>query len=131
MISQAVLNQVSNDIAPRVMDFRPLPFLGNAHVQTVLGTFWPGRLPALPARVRVLPLADGDCLVLHDSVPAAWQPGNSVAVLVHGLAGCYRSGYMIRIGQKLWARGFRVVRMDLRGSGRGISMARRPYHGGC
>jgi predicted alpha/beta-fold hydrolase len=38
---------------------------------------------------------------------------------------------MVRVGEKLWARGFRVVRMDLRGSGRGISMARRPYHGGC
>src|SRR5205823_3386189 len=78
-----------------------------------------------------LTLADGDCLALHDSVPAEWGTGRPVAVLVHGLAGCYRSGYMIRIGQKLWTRGFRVVRMDLRGSGRGISMARRPYHGGC
>jgi len=131
MISQAVLNQVGADIGPVAMDFRPLPFLGNAHVQTVLGTLWPGRLPALPTRLRVLLLADGDCLALHDSVPVDWRTGSPVAVLVHGLAGCYRSGYMVRIGQKLWARGFRVVRMDLRGSGRGISMARRPYHGGC
>jgi uncharacterized protein len=131
MISQVVLKEVGTDIARAAMDFRPLPFLGNAHVQTVLGTFWPGRLPALPARLRFLPLADGDCLALHDSVPAEWPAGGSVAVLVHGLAGCHRSGYMVRIGEKLCARGFRVVRMDLRGSGRGISMARRPYHGGC
>jgi predicted alpha/beta-fold hydrolase len=131
MISQAVSNHFGTDSSSAAMDFRPLPFLGNAHVQTVLGTFWPGRLPALSARLRFLPLADGDCLALHDSVPAEWHSGGPVAVLVHGLAGCHRSGYMIRVGEKLWARGFRVVRMDLRGSGRGISMARRPYHGGC
>jgi predicted alpha/beta-fold hydrolase len=131
MISQAVPNLVGTDIEPSALDFRPLPLLGNGHIQTVLGTLWPGRLPALAARLRFLPLADGDCLALHDSVPADWRAGDPVAVLVHGLAGCYRSGYMVRIGQKLWARGLRVVRMDLRGSGRGISMARRPYHGGC
>jgi predicted alpha/beta-fold hydrolase len=33
--------------------------------------------------------------------------------------------------RQLLGWGWRVVRVDLRGSGRGISLARKPYHAGC
>ena len=38
---------------------------------------------------------------------------------------------MQRVGRLLLTRGLRVVRMDLRGCGSGLAVARRPYHGGC
>jgi predicted alpha/beta-fold hydrolase len=113
---------------PRPDDFRPLPLLGNAHVQTVLGTLLTG--PDLPpaSRERLVPLADGDRLVAHDNVPPAWRPGDPVALLVHGMGGTHRSGHMLRLASLLLARGWRVVRLDLRGSGQGEALARRIYN---
>jgi predicted alpha/beta-fold hydrolase len=112
-------------------DFRPLPFLGNRHLQTVLGTWLPGPEPRLATREQLVGLPDGDRLVLHDSTSARWRPGDPVALLVHGLGGCHRSGYMRRVAGLLVPRGVRAVRMDLRGTGRGVTLARRPYHAGC
>jgi uncharacterized protein len=112
-------------------DFRPLPLLGNAHVQTVLGNLLPAPRFRYPTRERFVRLADGDGLVLHDTMPQDWRPGGRIALLVHGLGGSHRSGYMRRVAKTLLPHGFRVVRMDLRGCGRGLPLARRPYHGGC
>jgi uncharacterized protein len=112
-------------------DFRPLPFLGNPHVQTLLGNLLPAPRLRYPTRERIVRLADGDGLVLHDTVPQNWQPGGRIALLVHGLGGSHRSGYMRRVARLLLPHGLRVVCMDLRGCGRGLPLARRPYHGGC
>jgi predicted alpha/beta-fold hydrolase len=113
------------------LDFRPFPFLANPHVQTVLGAMWNGTPPARIDRAHVVPLSDGDRLVLHDSVPPRWRPGGRMALLVHGLGGSHRSGYMGRLAALLLPHGVRVFRMDLRGVGRGKALARRTYHGGC
>jgi len=120
--------------APRgdsAREFRPLPLLGNPHLQTLLGTWLSGPALRFAARERHAVLDDGDRLVLHDSVPELWRPGGRIALLVHGLGGSHRSGYMQRTAGFLLARGVRVVRLDLRGCGRGITLARRPYHAGC
>lgn len=111
--------------------FRPLPLLGNPHVQTLLGAWLRGPRFAGPSQVRRVRLPDGDRLVLHDSVPAGWRRGGAVAVLVHGLTGSHRSGYMQRMASKLTREGMRVVRVDLRSCGTGEGLARRPYHAGC
>ena len=72
--------------------FQPIPFLGNPHVQTLLGNVvltgpdFPYR--SLPRRID---LGDGDSLVAHDSVPNSWVPGDPIAVLVHGLGGSHLS----------------------------------------
>jgi hypothetical protein len=111
--------------------FRPLPFLGNPHVQTLLGHFLRGPLPLLPNQLRFVPLPDGDQLVLHDSVPPRWQPGQRVVLLVHGMGGSHRSGTVLRMADALYQHGLRVVRMDLRGAGLGEKLARRLYTAGC
>jgi predicted alpha/beta-fold hydrolase len=112
-------------------DFRPLPFLGNPHLQTLLGNLFRGPALCHPTRQRQVLLPDGDRLVLHDSVPPRWQAGAPVALLVHGLGGSHTSGYMQRVARLLLARGVRAVRMDLRGCGRGAALARRTYNGAC
>ncbi len=112
-------------------DFRPLPFLSNPHLQTVLGSLWTGAVPPFPVREHQVALPDGDRLVLHDSVPERWRDGDRIAVLVHGLGGSHNSGYMRRLTARLLPHGLRVVRLDLRGAGRGAGLARRGYHGGC
>jgi predicted alpha/beta-fold hydrolase len=92
---------------------------------------WNGTRPPAIDREHHVTLADGDRLVLHDSVPPGWQPGGHIALLAHGLGGSHASGYMGRLAALLLPRRFRVVRLDLRGVGRGEAVARRTYHGGC
>lgn len=117
--------------APARPEFCPLPFLSNPHVQTLLGTWLQGPATPLPARARYVLLPDSDRLVLHESAAPAWQPGQRIALLVHGLGGAHDSGYMQRLARLLVPHGLRVVRLDLRGCGRGLALARGSYNGAC
>jgi hypothetical protein len=82
-------------------------------------------------REELVELPDGDRLVLHDSPAPGWQPGSPIAVLIHGLGGDHRSGYLQRLGRVMLRWHWRVVRVDLRGCGKGIALAKKPYHAGC
>lgn len=112
-------------------EFKPLPLLGNPHVQTLVASLVSlAREPRSERRMHVLP--DGDQLALEVSQPAAWRAGEgTTAVLVHGLTGSHQSSYMRRLAGKLVRRGWRVARVNLRDSGSGEGLAKRPYHGGC
>jgi predicted alpha/beta-fold hydrolase len=114
----------------RSLDFRPLPLLGNPHVQTLLGHLLRGRQDLRDSREHVLRLPDGDAVVLYDAVPAAWRPGGPVAVLVHGLGGSHDSHQVVRLGGVLYEHGTRVVRLDQRGAGKSLALSRLFYHGG-
>ncbi|MFL5245634.1 MAG: YheT family hydrolase [Gemmataceae bacterium] len=119
--------------APRFREdeFRPLPLLGNGHIQTLLGTLFTGRALSDPAREHRITLADGDTLAFHDNAPPQWRAGDPIVLLVHGLGGSHRSRHVQRIARLLLPYGLRVMRVDLRGSGSGLPLARRSYHGGC
>lgn len=111
--------------------FRPLPFLSNPHVQTVVGHFtgWvPDKLIAEPSLV---PLADGDAVALHENTSPDWKPGGDCALLLHGLGGSHRSKYLVRVARRLLAREFRVYRMDLRGAGTTLPHCKRLYNAAC
>jgi hypothetical protein len=110
--------------------FEPNLLLANTHVQTVLGSWLRGRLGRVRVRRRVVTLPDGDRLLLHDSQPPGEDRPRRVAVLLHGLGGSYASGYMERTTARLLRRGWRVVRLDARGCGAGLPLARRPAHSG-
>jgi len=110
--------------------FRPHTLFRGGHAQTLAGAYLPYRRHRYRARQHRVMLADGDEIVLHDDCPPNWQPPDRSALLIHGLAGCHESGYMVRIARKLCARGVRVFRMDLRGCGAGAALARLPYHSG-
>jgi predicted alpha/beta-fold hydrolase len=111
-------------------DFHPLPLLHNPHLQTLLAHFLRGRAPALAAREHVVRLPDGDAVVLHDTAPPDWRPGDPVAVIAHGLTGSAASPMGVRLAAVLMRRGVRVVRLDLRGAGKALPLSRRTYHGG-
>src|SRR5262245_39340116 len=98
----------------RPLPFRPLPFLGNSHVQTILGNLLPAPATHLTAVARKLALPDGDALVVHDTTPRRWRPGDPVALLVHGLGGSHRSGYMRRVANYLNHQDIRALSLDLR-----------------
>jgi predicted alpha/beta-fold hydrolase len=99
-------------------------------LQTLAGVFLPHRAARDEPHRHPVPLADGDQIVLNDDAPATWRAGGRTALLIHGLTGCHASPYMRRVAGKLNARGVRTFRMDLRGCGAGVGLARLPYHSG-
>ena len=110
--------------------FVPHALLRGGHVQTLAGYWLPGcRSPAGSVRHHV-ELPDGDQIVLHDDRPAGWTQGDRSALLLSGLAGCYQSGFLVRIAAKLNGRGVRTFRMDHRGTGAAVGLAQFPYHAG-
>jgi predicted alpha/beta-fold hydrolase len=111
--------------------FHPPRWARNGHVQTLAGMFWRVRAPLPPpTRLHWVELPDGDRLALHENLPDGWTPSAACALLVHGLGGCHRSRYLVRIAAKLVHRGVRVFRVDLRGCGAGYHHAHHPYHAG-
>jgi predicted alpha/beta-fold hydrolase len=121
------VSQDSLDPSP----FRPFPFLRNPHAQTLLGHLMPGPHLAFPTQVRTVALADGDRLAVHENVPRDWRDDQGVVIVVHGLGGSHRSGYMLRLAKRFLQHGCRVLRVDLRGAGAGAGLARQTYHAGC
>lgn len=111
-------------------EFRPHPLFPTGHLQTLAGLLLPHGRATEQARQHAVVLGDGDQVILHDDCPPAWQAGDRTALLIHGLAGCHTSPYMQRIARKLNLRGVRTFRMDLRGCGAGVGLARMPYHSG-
>lgn len=118
---------------PRLSEFppfRPHPLIAGPHVQTVLAAYLPTRNVPYRAQRHVLPLADGDTLVLHDDRPPAWRSGDRAVLMLHGLGGSYLSPYMPRVADKLNARGFRTFRLDMRGCGESEATTQYPGHAG-
>ena len=67
---------------PDFPPFHPHPLFRGGHAQTLAGAFLPSGRIAYRATRHVLPLGDGDRLVLHDDCPPAWTGGGPVALLV-------------------------------------------------
>ena len=75
-------HRCSRPITMSASMFQPLPFLGNPHVQTILGSFYQGRTPPLSVHFRTLTLPDGDRLALlyqPRRKPPKWKPGGWIA----------------------------------------------------
>lgn len=120
-------------------DFRPRWWLRSPHLQTFLGTTGQVDCFSELTKVHRIPTIDGEALALHEDLPSSdlpWQAtnedpvGDRVALLIHGLGGSHRSGYLVRIASRLRELGVRVFRLDLRGSGAGEAWAYKPPHAG-
>ncbi len=130
-IMSSQTNYIDRDLAESGLPpFEPHPWLRSGHAQTIVGRYWPAPRARLAATAREVGLADGDRLMVLESVPPGWASPRPTAVLVHGLAGCAEAPYMVRLGVRLVNRGIRVVRVNLRNSGLGFGLARGIYHAG-
>ena len=96
----------------------------------MLGISYGLRPPHAATEIQI-PLADGEALVVHEENGATLGEDVPTALLIHGLGGNHRSPYLQRIAQQLRREGIRVWRVDLRGSGAGLTLAWRPAHAGC
>ena len=100
-----------------------------ADLQTVRNDL-PGRLAGVPAdsgqRIEI-PLSDGS----GDRLAARYHPGRAplpAVMLVPGLTGCEASRHVLQAADAWVAEGAAVVRLNLRGSPPGRSVARGHYH---
>ena len=67
----------------------------------------------------------------HIVAAADWQPRAAPAVVVvHGVAGSSDDAYVVRAARALAHRGYHVLRINQRGSGRGHGKAAHLYHAG-
>lgn len=109
----------------------PHPWLAGGHRQTLLGYWSRRRLRwTLPAEDLVVE-ADEDVRLL---ARATWQDGpraeRPALVIVHGLGGSDASAYVVSTGRHAFARGWHVVRMNMRGAGDGEALCPRLYNAG-
>lgn len=123
--------------APRLALYPPFraraPWWGG-DLQT-LRNFIVGRVRKLgtyPAARLSLPLADGsgDRLLAALNLPGERNFARPLVVLVHGLAGCEESFYVLSTAWHLLALGFPVLRLNLRGAGPSRPVCRLQYHAG-
>jgi predicted alpha/beta-fold hydrolase len=110
--------------------FHPFPFARSGYLQTIYGSYWPILKPSKPDSFHHVMLPDGDILVMAENRPKGWLPGQRIILLVHGFTGCYQSTYMQRMCRRMFKKGYLVLRLNLRFSGPGKSLARRPTHAG-
>jgi len=111
--------------------FCPPRWLRGSHRQTLAG-YWLRRLLRWPlsAEDLVVESAPGVRLLLR----ATWQPGprevSPALVVVHGLGGSDASAYVVSTGRLAFARGFHVVRLNMRGCGDGEELSPLLYNAG-
>ena len=109
--------------------FRPRWPWVTADLQTIRNVL-PGRLAGIPAESGQrfeIPLRDGS----GDRLVARFHPGRKpvpAMVLVPGLTGCEASRYVLQSAGAWLASGAPVVRLNLRGSPPGRSVAHGHYH---
>jgi hypothetical protein len=111
--------------------FAPHPWTAGGHRQTLLG-YWRRRLLRWEAESEDLVVdAGADVRLL---ARASWQPGERAErralVLVHGLEGSDAAKYMLATGALAFARGWHVVRMNMRGVGDSEALCPRLYNAG-
>lgn len=126
--------------------FQPRRWLGNGHLQTIVGNFLPRQnsLPAptselvavpLPAEMRTLASAVALDRLLPSNIlcHCHWQSDVAAAttvVLVHGLEGSSHSQYVVGNANKLWHAGANVIRMNMRNCGSTDALSPSLYHSG-
>lgn len=112
--------------------FRPrFPWL-NADLQTVavlLGNAATGLAPHDSERLCFcMADASGDILLGMLDRPVSPVAGLPLAILVHGLTGCETSAHVLSGARHLLDRGYRVLRLNLRGCGASRPHCREHYH---
>ena len=72
--------------------------------------------------------ASGDILLGMLDRPQYTRKGRPVVILVHGLTGCENSSHVLNAARHLLDRGYRVLRLNLRGCGASRRHCREHYH---
>jgi len=109
--------------------FVPRRRLRGGHWQTIAGNFLRRQNSLSEAEARMVEVDRGVSLLCHSH----WQPNPADAttiIVLHGLEGSSISQYMIGVGNKAWAAGMNVVRMNMRNCGGTEDSSSTLYHSG-
>lgn len=124
-------SQLSPPDLMTIIPYRPHPLLRSGHLQTLLVGVVYGERPTHHAQPIHIPLDDGEALVIHEELGPPLDEAAPLVILLHGLGGDHSSPYLQRIANELRLAGMGVWRVDLRGSGHGMTLAWRPAHAGA
>jgi hypothetical protein len=107
-----------------------IPLLRNPHLQTILAHFWPPGLDErrFPIERNLYRTEPGVEVLVETQRPAGGSKGE--IVLVHGLEGSSRAGYMRSMARAALEAGFAVHRLNLRTCGGTEAYSETPYHSG-
>jgi predicted alpha/beta-fold hydrolase len=112
--------------------FKPPRHLRNAHIQTVLNSQGPRRIRAarilrrLNTEQLILQASDGTRLLAE--LDRAVSPRSALVALLHGWEGSSRSSYIVTTSAHLLARGFDVLRINLRDHGGSCHLNRELFN---
>jgi uncharacterized protein len=124
------LTAVPSWATTRFPAFEPHILLRSAHAMTIAAAYVPRQF-ALPGAENRLFRVDVDSQMLGH---CHWQAGKRrdapVIVIVHGLEGSSDSNYVMGIGEKAFALGYHVVRMNQRNCGGTESLTPTLYNSG-
>ena len=109
--------------------FEPHPFCRGGHLQTIMSIGTRAE-PVLHPNQHVIPVSDGDSIVLHEDRPQDWRPENGSILMFHGLSGSHQSTYMIRLANRFTEAGLSVYRVDMRSAGVAAGLSRNISHSG-
>lgn len=109
--------------------FRPLSLLGGGHRQTPAGHVFRARLEWRRPTEDVVVDAPEEVKIL---LRVSWQPERErpALLIIHGLEGCDRFGYVLSTAEIAYTAGWHVVRMNRRGCGDGLAVCARLYKSG-
>ncbi|MDR3764879.1 MAG: alpha/beta fold hydrolase [Acidobacteriota bacterium] len=110
-------------------DFVPRRWLANGHMQTIAGNFQQRRIN-LPTPEERLFRVEADVQLLCRCHWQAQRKQRLTLLIVHGLEGSSQSGYVLGTAARAWARGWNIVRMNVRGCGGTEQLSATLYHSG-
>jgi len=109
--------------------FSPPFLLKNRHIQTLYAPFFRKQQSRLKFEIECFKLDDGDFVECywHNAKPTDKRP---IVTLFHGLAGSYKSPYILGLMNALEKAGFASVVMHFRGCSGKENLLPRSYHSG-
>ncbi|MCB2099910.1 MAG: alpha/beta fold hydrolase [Rhodobacterales bacterium] len=121
---------------PAHPSFHPSIVWRNGDLQTLRNTLFPpyADLETVPVQRLVLDLDDGSgdrlAAELNPRPARKGHPPAPLVVILHGLTGNAHSRHVKASAAHLWARGFSVLRLNLRGAGASARICADLYHAG-
>jgi len=108
--------------------FRPAPWLRNRHLQTVAPLVWSTGRDETHFEERVVPVTGSSAVAVRVEAPP--REARGTLLLVHGVGGSARSGYMLRTARLARERGWATVRMNCRNAGGTERLSRTLFNAG-
>lgn len=112
-----------------IEEFKPFFLFMSGHSQTIFGSLLSFQWP-LRSETDYISLPDHDIITMETVTPGRWIEKDPTLVLLHGLCGSHNSNYLKRLTKKFIKKGYKVIRINLRGCGSGKGLARFAYHSG-